>query len=727
MKSKLFDAVVFFKKGKFYELYENDADIGAREFNLKTTDRVNMRMAGVPEATFDFWATRFVGKGYKIAKVDQLENAVSKGMREKSEKSRSEKIIRRELSSILTCGTLVDGAHLKTDNSNFCLALKFESADAGSYSIGAAFLDASSAKFSYANFMDDETFTILNTLLSQICPREILIEKRPNSMNVQKILRRACPTSSFVILEPIKEFWDVAKSDSELRAARYHGSTDVMPLGLCSLLAGNSASISAFGALISYLRTLKLDEELLSYGDVSYYDVMEEAKTLILDAQALEHLNICGLGNESQQTLLGIIDRTSTPFGRRLMCKWILHPLADYEQLKTRQATVNDLINSPGLLQDISRFLKSVPDLERLCTRIHAKTISIKSFVAVLNGLKLVSEFVDRFSNNPAISPSSEVYGLISSMPGFANTLDEFFSSFDQRAAVNEGVVVLCPGQCPELDRAKATINDYESRFEEYLISQQKKLRCNQLKYRDIGKEIYQIEVPSNFPVPDDYMVLSKTKAVRRYWTPELKRMVTAYLESKEALAMIQSSAQVGIYERFNKNKHVWKSVIDKVAQIDCLHGLAAFSLALPGPKCCPSVQNDEFSLLKIKTLRHPIVAGFRPEGFVSNDLVLSNVENGKHGIILTGANMGGKSTFLRQVGLAVVLAQIGAWIPAEAMSLTLFDRIFTRLGANDNIIGGESTFKVELSETAKALTQATSRSLVLMDELGRGTSTYDG
>lgn len=179
IKTKFFDTVVFFKKGKFFELYENDADIGAKEFNLKMTDRVNMRMVGVPEATFDFWAAKFVGKGYKVAKVDQLENAVSKTMREKSDKSaKAEKIIRRELTSILTCGTLVDGNHLKSNNSNYCVSFKIsEVAGKGEFVVGAAFVDASSAKFYVVDFEDDSSFVILGTLLAQISPKEIIVEK----------------------------------------------------------------------------------------------------------------------------------------------------------------------------------------------------------------------------------------------------------------------------------------------------------------------------------------------------------------------------------------------------------------------------------------------------------------------------------------------------------------------------------------------------------------------
>lgn len=179
IKCKFFDTVVFFKKGKFFELYENDADIGAKEFNLKMTDRVNMRMVGVPEATFDFWAAKFVGKGYKVAKVDQLENAISKIMREKSEKtSKADKIIRRELTSILTCGTLVDGNHLKTSNSNYCVSFKIvELSGKKGFIIGSSILDASSAKFYVVDFEDDFSLTMLSTLLAQLSPKEIIVEK----------------------------------------------------------------------------------------------------------------------------------------------------------------------------------------------------------------------------------------------------------------------------------------------------------------------------------------------------------------------------------------------------------------------------------------------------------------------------------------------------------------------------------------------------------------------
>ena len=222
-------------------------------------------------------------------------------------------------------------------------------------------------------------------------------------------------------------------------------------------------------------------------------------------------------------------------------------------------------------------------------------------------------------------------------------------------------------------------------------------------------------------------MVMSKTKACKRYWTPELRKMVNEYVEAKETLAGIQGSVQLTLYKRFSQSKNIWRDVVSLIGSLDCLVSLAAFSRSIPEPRCLPQLSSSATASFETKDLRHPIVACFNPDNFVSNDVKLSSDEDSQRVLILTGANMGGKSTLLRQVGLAAILAQLGSFVPAAELSLTPFDRIFTRLGANDNIIGGESTFRVELSETAKILKHATSKSLVIMDELGRGTSTFDG
>lgn len=225
-------------------------------------------------------------------------------------------------------------------------------------------------------------------------------------------------------------------------------------------------------------------------------------------------------------------------------------------------------------------------------------------------------------------------------------------------------------------------------------------------------------------------MVMSKTKACKRYWTSELRKMVQEYLEAKESLTAIQGSVQQTLYKRFSENKAMWRNIVALIGALDCLLSLAHFSRSIPEPRCLASVQNPDSqnsTQFQAEDLRHPIVACFKPEGFVSNSLKLSSEPGEQRVMILTGANMGGKSTLLRQIGLAAILAQLGSFVPAKSLQMTPFDRIFTRLGANDNIIGGESTFKVELSETAKILKHASARSLVIMDELGRGTSTFDG
>lgn len=234
--------------------------------------------------------------------------------------------------------------------------------------------------------------------------------------------------------------------------------------------------------------------------------------------------------------------------------------------------------------------------------------------------------------------------------------------------------------------------------------------------------------MPVHVNVPNEYMVLSKTKTVKRYWTPELRKMVNEHLELKETLSSTQESAQAILYRRFSSSNALWRSTVNSISDLDCICSLALFSKSIPEPRCKPEILiNSSDAVFSAEGLRHPIVACFSPEQFVSNNINLSSDSTSERVMILTGANMGGKSTLLRQAGLAVILAQLGAWVPAQNLTISPFDRIFTRLGANDNIIGGESTFKVELSETSKILKQCTNKSLVIIDELGRGTSTFDG
>lgn len=287
IKSKLMDTVVFFKKGKFYELYEGDADVGARMFDLKMTDRVNMRMVGVPEATFDWWAGKFVAAGYRIARVDQTETSISKGMKDRQSSAKADKIIKRELSSILTAGTLVDPSMLSSDLATYCMAI--QAADLRA--IGVAFVDASTASFGLTHIPDDESLAKLTTLLMQIRPKEIIVPKGRTSKEVLKLLKDLLPDSTVIQTLPDKEFWDSRKTTDEL---------DRVSFAWPDVLRSTSPSVlSAFGGLYWYLRELKLDQSL-HCPEFQEYNPLAQRERLHLDGQTLANLEV--LVNSEGQT-----------------------------------------------------------------------------------------------------------------------------------------------------------------------------------------------------------------------------------------------------------------------------------------------------------------------------------------------------------------------------------------------------------------------------------------
>ncbi|KAJ3328033.1 DNA mismatch repair protein msh6, partial [Kappamyces sp. JEL0680] len=303
-------------------------------------------------------------------------------------------------------------------------------------------------------------------------------------------------------------------------------------------------------------------------------------------------------------------------------------------------------------------------------------------------------------------------------------SLHYFSEAFDHQDALATGKIQLHEGYDNVFDENRQKVADIEARLETYRKDCEKSIGAK-IAYRDIGKEIYQLEIPSKVKTPREWVVMSKTQAVNRYYSEKLRAIINELLEAKEICEASMRNIKGRLYETFDEHYHKWMKVINNLAEIDCLMGLALCRRNMNEPICRPEFVDQEDSLLELEELRHPCVLESITSEYIPNDLALSNKKDSM--VLLTGPNMGGKSTLLRQTCIAVIMAQIGCYIPAAKCRLTPFDRIFTRIGANDNIMAGQSTFMVELSETSKILKEATSRSLVILDELGRGTSTFDG
>ncbi|KAL2916362.1 DNA mismatch repair protein msh6 [Polyrhizophydium stewartii] len=753
IKATHWDTVVFFKKGKFYELYEKDADIGHQHFDLKLTDRVNMRMAGVPESSFDHWAAQFIAKGYKVAKVEQMENAVAKSMRDRESSKKEDKIIRRELTSVLTAGTLVDAGLLTKDMGTYCMSIREEiKADHLPPSFGICFVDTATAEFSLCAFADDIDRTKLETLILQIKPVELVLEKGVLSKQTVRLIKTSLekPQLNFLVRE--KEFWDEATTLDELRRGPYFKnatSEQAWPQALQTAMM-QPLAMSALGGLLSYLRSLKLDSDLVSAGNFHIYDPIRSSGTLILDGQTLLNLEIFENSSDGSDrgTLFKLLSHCETPFGKRMFKQWVCHPLRSVDALRARLDAVDDLTAVVGMLDNLRSKFRKLPDLERIVARIHTRSCRVKDFVSALAAFDAIHAMLKDAAPLATDFKSKKLRELFAAFPSELVTSIKYFEdAFDHREAMEEDKIRLHAGYDDDFDAADEGVARVEERLEAYRRECETKLGFKGVSYKDMGKEIYQLELPTRIKAPKDWTVMSNTKAVNRYYTPVIRDLVTQLLEAREVREEAMRNIKNNIFAKFDSQYKEWMAVIRAVAEIDCLISLAVFRQRMPGeagqhasalafqtsltapkePACRPEFVERGPSVVELEELRHPCIVQTPGSAFIPNDTRLGGQAGSHKMILLTGPNMGGKSTLLRQTCIAVIMAQLGCYVPARKCRLTTFDRIFTRIGANDNIMAGQSTFMVELSETSKILREATPRSLVILDELGRGTSTYDG
>jgi DNA mismatch repair protein MSH6 len=747
IKSKMWDTVVFFKKGKFYELYENDADIAHSKFDLKLagTGRANMRLAGVPEMSFDYWAKRFINAGYKVAKVDQKESLLAKEIREKNgnskDSSKDSKVIERELSYILTCGTLIDENLLGDEMSKYCLAIK-ESVDYENNvkTFGVCFADVSTGHIQLLQFNDDYECSKLETLLSQINPMEVLIPKNQLDVLTLRILKfNSNPNASFNFIKPDIEFWDHEKTVDEL--SKFNLSHELKIPEILKSYYENEKFIafSSFGAIFWYLRSLKLDENIISMGNFKEYDPFNKNllnSSMRLDGITLQNLEIFhnSFDQSDRGSLFRILNKGLTSFGKRMFKSWVIHPLLNKTAIEQRLDSVESLLNDGDLKYLIESKLKKIVDVERMLTRIHSKILKPKDFVKVIDSFQYISELINEINSYGVDNLKGLLKSLITDFPimELDELLENWNNKFDKQLAINEDLIVPNPGVDEEFDESNSKILKLENKLNELLIEYKKEYKSNDICYKDSGKEIYLIEVPTKYigKIPRDWQQMASTAKCKRYWSPEVKRLVKELMELKELHKMICISLKDKIYENFDKSYDKCIKIVSSIGKIDCLISLARASESLGFPICRPEIVENDYSFIDFKQLRHPcFLPGsgiLNTKDFIPNDISLGLNNENSIGL-LTGANAAGKSTLLRMTCIATIMAQIGCFLPAESAILTPVDSIMTRLGANDNIMQGKSTFYVELLETKKMLDNATPKSLIILDELGRGGSSSDG
>ncbi|KDR79956.1 hypothetical protein GALMADRAFT_242120 [Galerina marginata CBS 339.88] len=767
IKQNHYDTILFFQKGKFFELYEDDARIGHQEFDLKLTGRVKMSMVGVPEMSFNMWASKFLAKGYKVGRVEQAETALGAEMRMAAEKEQGkgkakakaasgpqDKIVRRELNKVYTNGTLVDQEFLTDEQAGHCISIceattaNDDSSELDSQrKFGVCVLDCSTSQFNLSFFEDDVCRTRMETLMRQVCPKEILYKKGTLSKHTQTLLKSVLPSDCLwtalrpvegfkynETLEELKTIYPPAPGE-DVEMDRDDPSYSLLPESVPAPireLAHEKLAIEALGSMIWYLRQLNIDKDIMSMKNFNIYDPMKRGMGLTLDGQTLAHLEIL-LNNEGSEegSLLKLLGRCITSFGKRLFRIWLCMPLREIADINSRLDAVQDILDHPTFEATFTDVAKGIPDLERIVSRIHAKSCRVRDFLKVLKAFDKLSKGMTKLADESASFKSKTILGLLRGAPDLLPQLRSMKSMFQPTEDEKADELIPRDGKDERYDEVVAEIKGLEKSLEADLTKFEKSLGIKLAYWHSAvgNKEIYLVEVAASVDkkkLPNDWTKTGGTKAKNRYVVGSLQKRVRQLKEAQENRTAAIKVFKFRLYTEFDTDRALWLRAIRVFAELDCLFSLAKSSAALGEPTCRPDFVEGDKALLDFEELRHPTLClSTGLKDFIPNDVKLGG-DVGKIAL-LTGPNMAGKSTVMRMTATGVIMAQLGMMVPAAKARLSPVDTIITRMGAYDNMFSHASTFKVELDECCKILRNSTPKSLVILDELGRGTSTFDG
>ena len=695
-KSRHRDALVFFRVGDFFELFNEDAEEGARLLGLTLTSRNNgaaarVPLAGVPAKALDDYLARLVRLGKRVAICDQVEDA-----------SEAKGIVRREVTETVTPGTVLADALLTDRRNNFLAALVRE--PAGGYAMAA--LDVSTGELTARSVPAGE----LRAELGRLEPSELLM---PRSLEREAAL--APERSGSTAPRTYREDWMFELDVSTDALLHAYGVASLDGFGFQT---GDDGLARAVGALVQYLGEIRP-------GGVTHLRpvrILRTGSVMLLDDMTRRNLELTDplRSGEEGGTLLDVIDETVTAMGGRLLRRWVLEPLIVAEGIWSRQDAVRDLVERRELREGLRGALAGVSDLERIAGKLGTQRVGPRDLAGLRRSLGRLPAVRDALAGADA-----ELIGILTEdfdvLDDVRALLGEAIAE-DPPAALADGGVIRA-GWSDELDDLRTVRDGARDFIARLQVRERERTGIGSLKVGFNKVFGYYLEVTrTNLDkVPDDYVRKQTLSNGERYFTPELKEWEEKVFGAEDRIAQMEATLFSGVRERVAGAVPRIQEAAARVATLDVLGTFA--HVAVRRSYVRPEVHTG-FDL-DIRGGRHPVVETMMPrEEFIPNDLVL-----GDDGwiVVLTGPNMAGKSTVLRQIGLIQLLAQMGAFVPADSARLPLADRVFTRVGASDNLARGQSTFMVEMSETAAIVHGATKRSLVLLDEIGRGTSTYDG
>ncbi|MGM9682934.1 MAG: DNA mismatch repair protein MutS [Eubacteriales bacterium] len=698
IKNQYKDYLLFYRLGDFYEMFFDDAVLASRELELTLTGRdcgeeERAPMCGVPYHSAESYIGRLIEKGYKVAICEQTEDpALAKGL------------VKREVIRVITPGTLIESGLLKETQNNYLCAVCL-----GDFECGVCFADISTGQVYATSLCGDSMTDRLCNELGTYRPREVIIN---------------LPGARCEAIEDfIKGRLGAMLSDSESERFSYESAKERISAqfgeAVCEPILDNTALVSALGAILSYIS----DTQKTDIYYIKELNVYNDGQFLEMDINTRRNLELTETmrTKEKKGSLLWVLDKTKTAAGARLLRNWVEHPLLNPSKIARRQRAVGEFAGDFMLREEIADLLSDVLDLERLAAKIVYGTANAKDLRAVASTLAVLPP-LKKLLSSAKCDELSGIYGELDTLDDIYALIDRSISP-DPPFSVREGGII-ADGYSKDVDYLRSVMHDGKSWIEKISDEEREKTGIKTLKIGYNKVFGYYIEVSKSFmgQVPDRYIRKQTLSNCERYITQELKDMEATILGAADKVCSLEYELFCEVRNSVAENSSRIQKTAALVSLVDVYLGLA--TVAVRNKYVCPEV--DESSVIKIKDGRHPVVEQFVKDSyFVPNDADLDTASNRL--MLITGPNMAGKSTYMRQVAEIVVMAQIGSFVPAAEARIGIVDKLFTRVGASDDLASGQSTFMLEMNEVAYILHNATRKSLIIYDEVGRGTSTFDG
>ena len=691
LKAKHPDAVMLFRCGDFYETYSTDAIIAAEILGITLTKRANgkgktIEMAGFPHHALDTYLPKLVRAGKRVAICDQLEDP-----------KMTKKLVKRGITELVTPGVSINDNILNYKENNFLAAVHF-----GKSACGIAFLDISTGEFLTA----EGPFDYVDKLLNNFGPKEVLFERGKRGMFEGNF------GSKFFTFE--LDDWVFTETTSREKLLKHFETKNLKGFGVEHLKNGTIAS----GAILQYLDMTQHTQ----IGHITSLARIEEDKYVRMDKFTVRSLELIGSMNDGGSSLLNVIDKTISPMGARLLKRWMVFPLKDEKPINDRLNVVEYFFREPEFKELIEEQLHLIGDLERIISKVAVGRVSPREVVQLKIALQAIEPIKEAClqADNASLNRIGEQLNLCISI---RDRISKEINN-DPPLLINKGGVIQS-GVNTELDELRQIAysgKDYLLKIQQR-ESEQTGIPSLKIAYNSVFGSYIEVRNVHKDKVPQEWIRKQTLVNAERYITQELKEYEEKILGAEDKILVLETRLYTELVQALSEFIPAIQINANQVARIDCL--LAFANVARENNYIRPVIEDND--VLDIRQGRHPVIEKQLPIGekYIANDVMLDSTT--QQIIIITGPNMAGKSALLRQTALITLLAQIGSFVPAESAHIGLVDKIFTRVGASDNISVGESTFMVEMNEAADILNNVSSRSLVLFDELGRGTSTYDG